>query len=184
MEDIFAKPNRTNLDDLLDSVNARQIEEKEGAEIPAPGTEHNPWIGFDRMVNGVKQFYALSGAERRQLRRHAARTEAAELRKGERRYNRQLRQREFDAGTVRQQMRILRGEIQVSAAMMSNLQSGVLQQARINQRAETADERREAKANRRAERLRTRQMIRIHEDRARHSDLVAAFGADVVNGIV
>ena len=180
--DIFAKPAPSKLDDLLDRVNARQIEEGDG-EIPEPGTEENPWIGFEYVRNGQKVFHALSGRERRQLRRRAARTEAAESALGQRRYNRLQRQREFDAGTVRQQARILQGEIPVTPAMMGNLQSAILRQIQNNRTEETADERKAAKQARRAERLRTRQMIRIHEGRARHSDLVAAFGAEVVDGI-
>jgi len=104
-------------------------------EIPAPGTEENPWIGFKRIVNGQPQFYTLSGKERRRSRRADERAKAAEQRKGQARYNRQQRKAEFLAGTRRQQLRILRGEIAVSPDMQRNLERAILAEQRKHTRA-------------------------------------------------
>jgi hypothetical protein len=174
-ENPFEPKSRGKLDDLLDRFNARQLEES-GEEIPEAGSDGNPWIGFEYVQNGQKKFHALSGVERRRVRRAAERAEASEQAKGQRRYNRQLRRREFDAGTVRQQARILQGEIKVTPALMGNLQTAIMRQMQINRLEDTAQERKEAKANRRAERLRQRQQSRLDSGQRRHRDLVAAFG--------
>jgi hypothetical protein len=143
-------------------------------DIPEPGSEENPWIGVDRVVNGQKQFYAFSGAERRRLIRADKRAHARQQAKGQRAYNRQERKREFDAGTVRQQLRIITGELQVSPAMLDNLQGHILRQTRLNTRADGAEDRRRAKAARREARLNQRRIARIDANRPRHADLVFA----------
>jgi hypothetical protein len=155
-----------------DILNLTNLGKTESEEIPEPGSEENPWIGFDRFVNGRKQFYALSGAERRTARRADARAKAAEQRKGQRAYNRQERKREFDAGTVRQQMRILSGELQVSFDMQNNLTAHIMRQTRLNTRADGAEDRRLNAEKRRSERLYDRSRARVDAGTARHADLV------------
>jgi hypothetical protein len=143
-------------------------------EIPQPGTPENPWIGVDRMVNGQKQFHALSGKELRRARRASERAAAAETAKGQRRYNRQQRKQAFDAGTVRQQLRILSGELQVSFDMQNNLTAHIMRQAKLNEREQLAPERKAAAAERRDARLARRRGARIAAGKPRHADLVFA----------
>lgn len=142
-------------------------------DIPEPGSDENPWIGVERNVRGQKTFYAFSGAERRRLRRQQERDDINERERGERAYNRQVRQREYDAGTVRQQARILRGEIQASVDMQNNLTSHIMRATRLNERAQHEPERKVAAAARLGERLELRQARRWRAGKARHSDLVA-----------
>ena len=164
--------NDFNLDDLLDRVNAN-ASDTVAEEIPEPGAEGNPWIGFNHIFNGQRRFHALSGRERRRVRRANERADAAEQRKGERAYNRRQRQQEFAAGTVRQQMRILREEIPVTDDMMANLQSHILRQTRLNVRAELEPQRREHAEKRRSERLHDRRIRRADAGKSTHRDLVA-----------
>lgn len=141
-------------------------------EIPEPGTEGNPWIGIEQVVRGQKKFHAFSGKELRRIRRADQRATAAEQAKGQRAYNRQQRQKEFDAGTVRQQLRIITGELEVSPAMMDNLQGHIMRQTKLNEREQLAPERREAAAARRQARLNQRRIGRIDAGKPRHADLV------------
>lgn len=161
-----------NLDELLDRVNARPAEETE--EVPEPGSEGNPWIGVERVQRGQKRFYAFSGAERRRLIRAEKRYAAKRAKTGERAYNRQQRQREFDAGTVRMQMRILQGDVQVTDAMRANLTAHILRQTRLNERAADEPQRKEAADARREARLNLRRLARVAEGKGRHADLIAA----------
>lgn len=139
--------------------------------IAEPGTPDNPWIGFDRVVRGQKVSHAFSGAERRRLRRQGERDRVNEQQRGERAYNRQQRKREFDAGTVRQQLAILKGDIPVTPAMMQNLVGHIQRQTTLARRDLEAEQVR--KADRRDARLATRQLNRVEDGTARHSDLVA-----------
>lgn len=155
-----------------DILNLTNLGNTQSEEIPEPGTEENPWIGIDRFVNGQKQFYAFSGAERRRLIRADKRARKAEVAKGNRAYNRGLRKQAFDAGTVRQQMRILQGELPVSFDMQNNLTAHIMRQTRLNERKESEQERKEHKAWRREQRLTRRAVHRNETGRARHADLV------------
>lgn len=157
--------------DILNLTNLGKNADSE--EIPEPGTEGNPWVGMNRMVNGLRQFYAFSGAEIRRIRRANARTEAAQTAKGQRAYNRQQRQREFDAGTVRMQAKILGGEVPVTPAMMANLHGHILRQTRLNERADTEPDRKATAAARREARLFERRHARVAAGNPRHADLVA-----------
>lgn len=134
MQSNHAFDRRFDLDGLLDRVNA-QSKDYEAEAVPAPGQPGNEFIGTHRIVNGKKQFYAFSGAERRRLRRVHERDEAKERARGERAWNRQQRKQAFDAGTVRQQLRIITGELEVSPAMKANLESHIVRQAKLNERA-------------------------------------------------
>jgi hypothetical protein len=142
-------------------------------EIPEPGTEGNPWIGVERLVNGQKQFHAFSGKELRRIRRADQRATVAEQRKGQRAYNRQQRQQAFDAGTVRQQLLIIQGELQVSPAMRANLEGHILRQTRLNERAQHEPERKATAAARREASLFERRHARVDAGVGRHADLVA-----------
>lgn len=142
-------------------------------EIPEPGTEGNEWLGADRLVHGQKQFYTFSGADMRRIRRQQERDTANERARGERAYNRQQRQREFDAGTVRMQMKILTGEVQASFDMQNNLTAHIMRQTRLAERSQHEPERKAAAAARREVRLEARQVNRWRAGKARHSDLVA-----------
>ena len=159
-----------DLDALLDRVNTKA---GEAEEIPEPGSEENPWIGFNRLVNGTRQFYAMSGKERRQWRRSVERGEAAEQRKGQRAYNRQQRQQAFDAGTVRAQHRILTGDLKVSPDMLANLTGHVIRETRLNERKLNEQLHKDAAAARRESRLFDRRHARVDAGKGRHADLVA-----------
>lgn len=165
-----------DFDALLDRINTTQNDTE---EIPEPGTPENPWIGVERVVNGQKQFYALSGAERRRSIRAAKRADVAEQQKGQRRYNRQQRKQAFDAETARQQLRILKGELQVSFDMQNNLTRHILRQTKLNERAQTEPERKATAAARREGRLYARTLQRYHTGRATHADLVRLEYRDV-----
>lgn len=143
-------------------------------EIPEPGTEGNPWIGMEQTVRGQKKFHAFSGKELRRIRRADERATAAEQTKGQRAYNRQQRRQAFDAGTVRQQLRIIQGELKVTDAMRDNLTGHIMRQTRLNERAQTEPERKAAAAVRRDNRLFFRQQARLDAGKPRHADLVAA----------
>lgn len=143
-------------------------------EIPEPGTEGNEWLGVDRLVHGQKQFYTFSGADMRRIRRQQERDTANERARGERAYNRQQRKQAFDAGTVRQQLRIISGELEVSPAMKDNLTNHILRQTRLNERAQHEPERKQAAADRRQARLARRRGARIAAGNPRHADLVFA----------
>lgn len=155
--------------DILNLTNLGKSE-----DIPEPGTEENPWIGVDRVVRGQRQFYAFSGAERRQVRRSWARDEANEQARGQRAYNRQQRQQAFDAGTVRMQLKIISGEIPVSFDMLDNLTRHIVRQTKLNEREQLAPERKAAAAARREARLNQRRINRIDAGKPRHADLVFA----------
>lgn len=152
--------NLTNLGTHLD-----------GEVITAPGTPDNPWIGFDTTIRGHKTFHALSGSERRRLRRKADRDAVNERERGQRAYNRDQRKREFDADTVRQQLAILKGDIPVTPAMMDNLVGHIQRQTKLADRDLEAE--RDRKIARADARLATRQLERVEAGTARHSDLVA-----------
>lgn len=159
----------SELDALLDRVNARA---NDSEDIPEPGTEENPWIGVDRLVNGQKQFHAFSGKERRRLRRIGERDAQNEQDRGQRSYNRQQRKQAFDAGTVRQQLRIITGELEVSPDMKRNLEGHILRQTRLNERAQLELQRRAEAGQRREARLLARSAERVRLGVARHRDLV------------
>jgi hypothetical protein len=165
-----SNPVTNFFDGLLDRVNSKSKGE-DTEEIPTPGSEENPWIGVEQFVSGQKQFIAFSGKQRRRLRRHAERYAVKESKTGERAYNRQQRQREFDAGTVRQQARILQGDIPVSPDMMANLHGHILRQTRLNERALVEQERKEAADERRHERLFGRVEARFRAGQPRGKDL-------------
>lgn len=161
---------KIDLDDLLINYGKAPAT---GEEIPEPGSPENPWIGTNHFVHGQKQFRTFSGSERRRLRRQIERDARNERVKGERAYNRELQKREFDAGTRRQQLRILKGEVEVSPAMRANLEGHILREQKAHQARQVEPQRREAAAKRRADRLTLRQQYRISIGQARHRDLVA-----------
>jgi hypothetical protein len=157
-----------------DILNLTNLGTTSSDEIPEPGTPENPWIGIDRVVRGQKTFYAFSGAERRRLRRQQERDDRNERERGQRAYNRQQRQQAFDADTVRQQARILTGEIEASFDMQNNLTAHIMRQTRLNERAQNEPERKAASAERRRARLNLRRTARIDAGKPRHADLVFA----------
>lgn len=159
-----------DLDDLLDRANVKPAEAE---EIPEPGTPENPWFGVDRVVSGELQFHAFSGSERRRIRRANERHEAGQQRKGERLYNRQQRKQAFDAGTVRAQMAILKGDVEVTPAMRANLEGHIVREHRINERKLAEPDRKATAAARREARLFERRHARIDAGVGRHADLVA-----------
>lgn len=160
-----------DLDGLLDRFNA-QNSYKDGDPIPAPGTEDNPWIGFEQVVRGKKTFHAYSGSERRRLNRIVARDAKNEQERGERKYNRDQRKQAFDAGTIRQQLRILKGEIEVTPDMKRNLESHIMRQTRLNEAEAANPDRRQHAEKRRSERLHDRRVARKDAGKATKRDLV------------
>ena len=159
------------LDNLLDHLNRKDDEHAD--DIPTPGSDDNKWIAVERTVHGQKQLHILSGSERRRYNRTMKRAEAAEQQKGQRRYNRQLRRQEYDAQTVRMQMKILTGEIQASLDMQDNLTRHVMRQTRLNERAAGAEDRKARKAALAEARLFERRHARVDAGKGRHADLVA-----------
>lgn len=160
---------RFDLDGLLDRVNAQSKDHKDGDPIPAPGQPGNEFIGTTRIVNGKKQFYAFSGAERRRLNRVQARDKLNEQQAGERKYNRDQRRQAFDAGTVRQQLRIITGELEVNPHMKRNLESHIMRQTKIN--AVDVEARGELRATQRRGQLDARRAARFFAGKPRGKDL-------------
>lgn len=156
--------------DILNLTNLGTDSEQNVAE---PGTEGNPWIGVEQVIRGQKKFHAFSGKELRRLRRADERATVAEQEKGQRVYNRQQRQKEFDAGTVRAQMRILSGETQASFDMQNNLAVHIMRQTKLNERALVEPERKAARAALAEARLFERRHARVDAGVGRHADLVA-----------
>lgn len=116
---------------------------------------------------------AVGGRQRRRIRRALDRREARQEKRGQIRYNRQQRQLAFDEGTVRQQLRILRGEVEVTPAMRENLENHIMRQHRLNERAQSAPDRKVQADKRRSERLHERQVRRSFDGKPTHADLVA-----------
>jgi hypothetical protein len=116
---------------------------------------------------------AVGGRQRRRIRRALDRREARQQQRGQIRYNRQQRQLAFDEGTVRQQLRILRGELEVAPAMRANLEGHILRQHRLNEREQMAPERKANAEKRRSERLHDRRIRRADAGKSTHADLVA-----------
>jgi hypothetical protein len=71
--------------------------------------------------NGRKVTYLTPG----QTARVDRRVKAREQRKGQKRYNRSQRKLAYEMSTRRQQIRILKGEIEVTPAMKRNLERSV-----------------------------------------------------------
>lgn len=158
-----------DFDALLDSVNTVPT-----TEVAAkPGSDENPFLGVERFVHGSKQFIAFSGAQRRAGRRAAERAAKNESDHGRISYWKQQHAAEFKAGTRRQQLRILRGEIDVTPAMRNNLERAILAEQRAHEAAPLAQERADKAEQRRIDRHATRQLRRIEAGKARHADLVA-----------
>lgn len=158
-----------DFDALLDSVNTVPT-----TEVAAkPGSEENPIVGVKRRVRGMDQFYAYSGADRRAIRRQGERDAKNESDHGRISYWKQQHAAEFKAGTRRQQLRILRGEIDVTPAMRNNLERAILAEQRAHEAAPLAQERADKAEQRRIDRHATRQLKRILDGNPRHSDLVA-----------
>jgi hypothetical protein len=163
-----------NLDDLLMNYGKTPgTETTEIKPIPEPGHEDNPFVGIERVVHGQKQFLAFSGAQRRTLRRRQERDAKNEQDHGRIAYWKGLQKAEFKAGTRRQQLRILRGEISVSPAMKENLERAIIAEQKAHEAAGRAEEVADRKEQRRIDRHATRQLRRIEAGKARHADLVA-----------
>jgi hypothetical protein len=154
-----------NILDLIPAFN------KDSDEIPEPGTEGNEWIGVKRIVNGQEVFHAFSGRERRRITRAHARYEAKRQRAGERAYNRQARKAEFNAGTRRAQLAILRGEVQVTPAMMDNLTNAIQREQAAYDREQNAEELATNAQKRRSERAHDRRVARFAAGKPRGKDL-------------
>lgn len=154
-----------NILDLIPAFN------KDSDEIPEPGTEGNEWIGVKRMVNGQEVFHAFSGAERRRITRANARYEAKRQAAGQRSWNRDQRKAEFKAGTRRAQLAILRGEVSVTPAMMTNLVNSIQNEQDAYDRAQNAEELAVQRQTDRDDRLRTRREARFAAGKPRGKDL-------------
>lgn len=163
----------TDVNDSGSILNLTNLGKPQSEDIPEPGSEENPWIGFNRLVNGTRQFHALSGKERRQYRRAIARGEEADQRRGQRAYNRDQRRNAFDAGTVRMQAKILGGEVEVTTAMRANLEGHIIREHRVNELKLTESDRKDMAAARREARLFDRRHARVDAGKGRHADLVA-----------
>jgi hypothetical protein len=149
------------LDKLFDSIGSKDEDEVQPYEVRFDPETGKPiwqngdtgWIGYDVVVNGARQFHATSGAERAAGRRALRRQQEREQRKGQRAYNRKRRKQEFRDGTRRQQLRILRDEVEVTPAMKQNLVTAVENAQRANARLEREAPERE---RRRAESMQKR----------------------------
>lgn len=129
------------------------------------------WIHAEVMVNGQKQRHILSGKERRESARAAARAEVRRQRKGSAAWQRGQRQRESLSITRRQQLAILRDEIEVTPAMKANLIEAVrLEQIKNGRQQNEAEDRQMAVAVR-AQHLDARRIARFTAGRPRGKDL-------------
>lgn len=168
---MIGEPVNSNfLDDLLDRVNGTA---NESEEIPEPGSEGNPWLGVERVVRGQKTFYAFSGKELRRIRRSNERYDVKRQAAGQRAYNRDQRQKAFDAGTIRQQLRIISDELEVTPAMKANLTSHIMRHTALSERKLTEPDRKAARAALSEARLFERRHARVNAGKGRHADLVA-----------
>lgn len=140
---------------------------KDDDEIPAPGEPGNEWIGHKK-ADGT--FIAYSGEQRRHVSRARARGEAARQRAGQRAYNRSQRKAEFQAGTRRAQLRILKGEVEVTPAMRKNLETSIINEQKAHKLALTSEERYAKDAMRRDAQLEVRQGARFLLGKPRGKD--------------
>jgi hypothetical protein len=117
------------------------------------------------------RFQAVFSKSPGQAARVARRIKARDQRRGQRKYNRQQAELARKTNTLRAQMRVIKGEVEVTPAARKNLERAILADQRRHEASLTADQRRQDRSEASIARLSERRAARFAAGRPRGKDL-------------